>query len=171
MPMLKNKHLVWIASLCSAGGVLLGMAAVSDRSRLAAELDDLKVRQAQFDEASKDLGARVTNQETVELVRLREDLKGLEKGLSDRFVDLEKAQRDELKSLKDTVATLSNTSRQDRGQPSREIKDQLDRIEGLLKRHLESSVPGSARERGPRDGRSGQGMRRPDVDGGPPGAP
>ena len=42
MPVIKNKHLLWAASLCSAGGVLVGIGAVLDRSRMAAELDSLK---------------------------------------------------------------------------------------------------------------------------------
>ncbi len=44
MPVIRNRHILWAASLCSAGGVLLGVGALIDRSRSAAELDGLKAR-------------------------------------------------------------------------------------------------------------------------------
>jgi chromosome segregation ATPase len=44
MPVIKNKHLLWAASLCSAGGVLVGAGALLDRSRMAAELDGIKAK-------------------------------------------------------------------------------------------------------------------------------
>jgi chromosome segregation ATPase len=44
MPVIRNRHILWAASLCSAGGVLLGVGALIDRSRSAAELDGLKAK-------------------------------------------------------------------------------------------------------------------------------
>jgi tetratricopeptide (TPR) repeat protein len=49
MLILKNKHLLWAASLCSAGGVLIGASAMLDRSRMATELDGLKATLSQTD--------------------------------------------------------------------------------------------------------------------------
>jgi chromosome segregation ATPase len=106
---LKNKHLLWAASLCSAGGVLIGASTVLDRSRMATELDGLKATLSQTD--------REALQRLLDL-----------KGSTDKLID----------ELEKSIEKLSKTNQEDSGKLAgvsrltEETKAKLDAISGRV---------------------------------------
>lgn len=103
MPTLKNKHLLWAASLCSAGGVLIGASAVLDRSRMATELDGLKKELSKTEDKSRQ-----------------------------SLLDLSSTTDKSLKELGNSIEKLGNTNEEGRRKLAEETKAKLDSISGRV---------------------------------------